>query len=595
MGTSMHQGEYRDLNKNGRLDPYEDPTYPIEERVNDLLGQMTLEEKAGLMFHAIAFISPPPGSPDSTEFITTRHMTHFNLVGNADARTMAGWANRLQEQAEQTRLGIPVTLATDPRHAFTNNPGAAFAAGSFSQWPETLGLAAVGDAALVEQFGDIARQEYTAVGLRVALHPMADLATEPRWARNNGTFGEEAELASRMVAAYIRGFQGRSLSPTSVACMTKHFPGGGPQKDGEDAHFAYGKEQVYPGHNFEYHLIPFESALATGTAQIMPYYGVPVGLEYEEVGFGFSHQVITGLLRERYGFEGVVCTDWGLLSESLIFGRTLEARAWGVEHLDLAGRMLKAIEAGVDQFGGESCPEVLVELVRSGRVSEERLDISVRRLLRDKFRLGLFDNPYVSLDEAEQIVGNSTFKAAAEAAQRRAFTLLKNDHDGEKALLPLAGRPRLYLEEIDPQVAAGYAEVVSSPTEAEVALIRLRTPFDPRDTLPLESFFHAGRLDFTAEEIARVQALCATVPTIVVLYLDRPAVLPEIATASAALLAEYGASDAAVLDVVFGKVRPEGKLPFELPSSMQAVVEQKSDLPYDSENPVFPFGFGLSY
>ena len=148
---------------------------------------------------------------------------------------------------------------------------------SFSQWPEPIGLAATGDAALVQQFGDIARQEYLAVGIRVALHPMADLATEPRWARINGTFGEDAELASRMVSAYIRGFQGEKLGPHSVACMTKHFPGGGPQKDGEDPHFSYGKDQVYPGNNFDYHLIPFEAAFQAGTAQIMPYYGMPVG------------------------------------------------------------------------------------------------------------------------------------------------------------------------------------------------------------------------------------------------------------------------------------------------------------------------------
>ena len=131
-----------------------------------------------------------------------------------------------------------------------------------------------------------------------------------------GTFGEDAELAARLVAAYIRGFQGESLGPDSVACMTKHFPGGGPQHDGEDPHFPYGREQVYPGGNFDYHLIPFEAALAAGTAQIMPYYGMPVGTALEEVGFGFNRGVITALLRERYGFDGVVCTDWGLLNDT---------------------------------------------------------------------------------------------------------------------------------------------------------------------------------------------------------------------------------------------------------------------------------------
>ena len=222
----------------------------------------------------------------------------------------------MQRLAEATRLGIPVTISSDPRHAFDENPATSWAAGAFSQWPEPIGLAATRDEELVRGFGEIARQEYRAVGIHVALHPMADVATEPRWARIAGTFGEDFELAGRMTAAYIRGFQGDELGPGSVACMTKHFPGGGPQADGEDPHFPYGKDQVYPGGRFEDHLRPFESAFAAGTAQVMPYYGRPVGTDLEPVGFGFNHDVITGLLRGRYGFDGVVCTDWGLVTDA---------------------------------------------------------------------------------------------------------------------------------------------------------------------------------------------------------------------------------------------------------------------------------------
>ena len=262
---------------------------------------------------------------------------------------------------------------------------------AFSQWPEPPGFGAIGDEKLVQEFADIARQEYLAVGLRAALHPMADLATEPRWARSNGTFGEDNEVAARLTAAYIRGFQGPEIGAESVACMTKHFPGGGPQKDGEDPHFDYGREQVYPGDNFDYHLPPFEAAFEAGTAMIMPYYGMPVGTAHEPVGFAFNKGIITGLLREKYGFDGVVCTDWGPLTDTEIAGTAFPARAWGVEQLSVPARMAKALDAGIDQFGGEACPEVLVELVRSGQVSEARVDISVRRLLRDKFRLGLFE------------------------------------------------------------------------------------------------------------------------------------------------------------------------------------------------------------
>ena len=214
-------------------------------------------------------------------------------------------------------------------------------AGSFSQWPEPIGLAAIGDVELVASFADIARHEYTAVGLRVALHPQVDLATEPRWARQVASFGEDADLSGRLASAYIRGFQRDELGPESVATMTKHFPGGGPQKDGEDPHFAYGREQVYPGGMFDLHLKPFEAALAAGTSQIMPYYGMPVGTQYEEVGFGFNRSVITGLLRERYGFDGIVCTDWGLITDHEIAGAPFPARAWGAEHLSLRERMIK--------------------------------------------------------------------------------------------------------------------------------------------------------------------------------------------------------------------------------------------------------------
>lgn len=595
---------YHDLNGNGQLDPYEDSRLSVEERVADLLPRMTLEEKAGLMFHtsvaffiddSAAFAGADPRDTPAGEMVATQLMSHFNFPQIPEPRLAAEWQNRIQALAEETRLGIPVTFSSDPLHGFSNNPAANMAAGGFSRWPEPPGLAATGDAALVEEFGDIARREYTAVGIRVALHPMADLATEPRWGRINGTFGEDAELASRMVAAYIRGFQGRTLGPESVACMTKHFPGGGPQKDGEDAHFSYGREQVYPGDNFDYHLAPFEAALGAGTAQIMPYYGMPVGTELEEVGFGFNRDVITGLLRERYGFDGVVCTDWGLLTDHHMGGRLMVARAWGVEHLGVEERAAKALDAGADQFGGESCPEVVVGLVRSGRLTEARIDESVRRLLRDKFRLGLFDDPYVDPDAAERIAGNREFRDAGEAVQRRSIVLLKNAETPDGTALPLRGRPRLYVENVDPETARGYGEVMERPADADVALLRLSAPYEHRDTEPLETFFHAGDLDFPEEERTRILRLAETVPTVVDIYLDRPAVIPEIAAASAALLANFGASDAAVLDVVFGRVAPSGRLPFELPSSMGAVRRQKEDVPYDSEDPLFPFGYGLTY
>ncbi len=577
---------------------YRDPSLAVDERVEDLLSRLTVAEKAGLMFQPMAFIPPDgvfssemggPGMPTLGE-LACKHISHFGLAGASGARQTAAWINQLQALVMAQGQGIPLTLSSDPRHGFSSNPGAFHATPAFSQWPEAPGLAAIGDEALVEEFADIARQEYLAIGIRAALHPMADLATEPRWARVNGTFGDDAQLAARLTAAYIRGFQGERIGRESVACMTKHFPGGGPQKDGEDSHFVYGREQVYPGGNFDYHLLPFEAAFEAGTAMIMPYYSMPIGTEYEEVGFAFNKGIISGLLREKYGFDGVVCTDWGTLTDMELFGKPLPARAWGVEQMDLGERIIKSLEAGVDQFGGEACVEALIELAQSGRVSEGRLDISVRRLLRDKFRLGLFERPYVDESAAAHIAGNSAFRAAGDLAQRRSIVLLKND-----GLLPLRGRPKIYCENIEADVAAQYGEPVAAPGAADVAILRLRTPFEPRDQYFLEAHLHSGDLDFKEPELSRVLAIASQVPTIVDIYLERAAVMPEIAGAARGLVANFGASDAAVLDVLFGRFKPGARLPFELPASMAAVRAQRSDMPGDSAGPLYARGHGLGY
>lgn len=592
---------FRDLNHNGKLDVYEDPRQPIETRVEDLLSQMTLEEKAGLMFMdgsviaEDASIEEKPGNFEFGSFASTmiskQKMNHFNLWGVPGVKVVAAWYNKLQKFEEQTRLGIPVTISSDPRNHFTRNIFS-MAANEFTQFCETLGFGALDDADLVEQFAEIARKEYLAVGIRVSLHPQIDLATEPRWPRVSGTFGEDAHVAARLVKAYIKGFQGAALGPNSVACMTKHFPGGGPQKEGLDPHFATQKGQVYPGKNFDYHLIPFEAAFEAKTASIMPYYGVPTDQTDENVAMSFNKHIITTLLRNKYKFDGIVCTDWGLITDAHIGDVVWEARAWGVEHLSESDRVLKAIDAGVDQFGGEKCPELVVELVNTGKLSEARIDQSIRRLLRQKFQLGLFDNPFVDESQVLSVVGTPASATAGLASQERAMTLLKNDQQ----VLPLKGTPKIHVTNISPEVAARYGTVVEDPKQADFAIMRLDTPWVPLDSKnPFQQGFHHGDLDFKGQVKEDILTLCKTVPTIVMLYLDRPAVFPEINAAAKAVLGEYGASDEAVLNVIFGKAKPIGKLPFELPSSMEAVRNQKEDLPYDSENPLYEYGFGLTY
>jgi beta-glucosidase len=589
-------------------EPYKDPRLPADRRVEDLLARMTIEEKAGLLFHTVITPGPggsvteaPPqgydGEPSAAHRVRHQLISHFNVqAAVTDVRAWAEWHNRLQELAAQTRLGVPVTLSTDPRHSFSANPNASLSVGTFSQWPEPIGLAAIGDPGTVERFGDIARREYLAVGFRVALHPMADLATEPRWARISGTFGEDADLASRLLAAYVRGFQGGRLGRQSVATMVKHFPGGGPQKDGEDPHFEYGKEQVYPGGNFGYHLRPFAAAIRAGAAQVMPYYAMPVGTEYEAVGFGFNRDVIHGILRERLGFDGVVCTDWGIIADTEFAGELFAARAWGAEHLSPEERLLKSLDAGVDQFGGTSCPELIVDLVRSGRLDERRIDVSARRILRDKFTLGLFDHPYLDPEASSAVAGCPAFVAAGVAAQRAALTLLKNDPapGHERPVLPLPAGARVFAVGIDVRVAGEYFKVASSAEEADYAIVRLAAPYEERPG-SVERFFHAGTLEFDATTLGALLPLLERLPTVVVAHLERPAVLTQVAAAAAALVGEFGASDSAVLDVLTGLDQPRGRLPFDLPSSMTEIVAQRPDVPFDLPHPLYRFGHGLAY
>jgi beta-glucosidase len=591
---------YRDLNKNGKLDIYEDPRQPIEARVEDLLSQMTLEEKAGTLFingsvvnedGSIDDPSAPGGPRLSARAQMTQHkMTHFNLWAIPSVKAVSTWYNQIQAFAEQTRLGIPLTIASDPRNHFSHNIFDMLAT-EFSQWPNAIGFGAIVDPEAVRQFAEFVRQEYLAVGIRMALHPQIDLATEPRWPRIPGTFGEDAYISAALAKAYIEGLQGDQLGPTSVACMTKHFPGGGPQNEGLDSHFEFHKGQVYPGDNFDYHLIPFEAAFEAGTAAIMPYYGVPMDQTDENVAMSYNKAIVTGLLREKYHYDGVVCTDWGLVTDIVMPETVWPARAWGVEHLSRLERVRKILEAGADQFGGESCPELVMQLVEKGLISEARIDQSVRRLLRMKFQLGLFDNPFIDEDLVPQVFGNPEAKAAGASAQKRAMTLLKND----ESIFPLHGQPKIYVKNILPEVASRYGDVVDSPEDADFAILHLDTPWYPVDTKNRFALsFHHGDLDFKEPLLSEILSVLQQVPTIVVMYMDRPAVIPEIDAACKALLVEYGASDESILEVVFGRSRPEGKLPFELPSSMEAVRKQKADVPHDSENPLYPFGFGLS-
>jgi beta-glucosidase len=598
---------FRDLNKNGKLDIYEDPRRSVDERVDDLLKQMTPEEKAGLMFcPMMAWVDEKrldkkmisTKSVSVLEALFEKHINTFCCFRSANPGKFASWYNACQRAAEQTRLGIPVTLCSDPRHTYTqsNNPLANLSDTSVSSWPVPLGLAAARDTRLVEEFGRIARRELRALGISFALHPVGDTATEPRWARIQETFGEDAELNANLTAAYIKSFQGENLNAESVACCVKHFPGGGPQKNGEDPHFVYGKDQVYPGGMFRYHLKPFKRAIEAGVAAVMPYYGRPMGVDgVEEISFNFNRSIIHDLLRGELGFDGLVQSDYNIIEDFKVFGVNLmPARAWGMENSTPMEKIEKAVYAGIDQFGGESCAHFLAELVRGGRIAGERLDASCRRILALKFKLGLFDNPYIDINESVKICGSAEFRAAGDEAMRRSLVLLKNEKDG-KQILPLSGRPKVYVKGFNLKTVGQFAEPVRNIREADFALVRLGAPYR-RDRREFFSFmFKGGDLTYTEKQLKKLRHITDKLPTIVSVKLLRPAVIPEIAKWAAGIIGEFEVKDSILLEAIFGRFSPTGKLPFEMPCSMDAVKAQKSDVPFDSVKPLFPFGFGLSY
>ncbi|GAA4467036.1 glycoside hydrolase family 3 N-terminal domain-containing protein [Nibrella saemangeumensis] len=628
--------QFKDLNKNKKLDKYEDWRLPVEVRVNDLLSQMTLEEKIGFMlisttrmggdnafgpnasgaraqitsafneedmvttnniFTRKPLPAPMMSAAGTTKGIMQAHLRHFILRANTAPRTIAEWANNLQALCETSRLGIPAIVASNPRNHITIDAAVGLSVGTtaFSKWPGELGLSAMHDLKLTREFADIARQEWSAVGLRKGYMYMADLATEPRWQRIEGTFGEDADWAANMIREVVLGFQGTKLGNGSVAMTTKHFPGGGPQEGGQDSHFDWGKFAHYPGGMFDYHVKPFKAAIEAGTSSIMPYYSSPKGKEFEEVGFSYNKAIIQDLLRKKLGFKGIVNSDTG----------PIEMMPWGVENLSLHQRYQKAIEAGVDIFSGTADPTILLETVKQGLVSEARINESVARLLKEKFELGLFENPYVDVEKAEKLVGNAEFQKKADLAHRKSIVLLKND----AKLLPLAPKTKVYFETyydngrnnnpisvLKPANNPAF-EFVSTKEEADVVLVWL---------VPNGGglFSSAGKsielsLSKNRVDVKHINDLIKGKPSIIAVNFSNPWVLDELDGASTkTVLATFGATPEALLDIVSGAYKPTGKLPFTIPVSQKAVDENKSDVP-GSQEPngyaLFKFGHGLSY
>lgn len=618
VARSGEAASFRDLNHNGQRDPYEDSRLSDAARTEDLLARMTLEEKVGTLLHGtLPAIGNPFGASDKgydlpaiEKLVNERSVTSMISRLAMPPAAFAAQNNAVQHIAERSRLGIPVTISTDPRNHFSVVAGASVAASGFTQWPEPLGLAALGDASVVRRFGQIAAREYRAVGLHMALSPQADLDTEPRWARGIATFGADPKVVSKLAGAYVEGFQGskQGLTRSGVATVVKHFAGYGAEPEGFDAHNAYGARVTLDARSFARHLAAFKGPLKVRSAGLMPTYAIVEGASVngkpdEPVGAGFSNVLLHDLLRTKLRYEGLVVSDWGIVNDCREACSAPTAShpqtpmdigmPWGVEDLTVEQRVAKGMMAGIDQFGGFDDPAPLLAAVRSGAISGQRLDEAVRRALLVKFRLGLFDNPFVDEAAAARLVGSPEDAALAARIQREAMVLLQNrDH-----VLPLAKQRRVWISGVDAKAAreAGL-EVVDDPAKAEVALLRLAAP---SDKLHPHHFFGAmqneGRLDFRDGDpgYEALKAVAGRIPVIVAIDLDRPAILTNVRDKADVLLGIYGASDAVLLDVVLGRAVPRGRLPVELPRSMAAVEAQRPDVANDSRDPLFRAGSGL--
>jgi beta-glucosidase len=691
---------FRDANGNGQLDPYEDWRLPVAQRVADLVARMTLKEKAGLMLIDTLNAGCGGALPrEAQALLGDEHMTRFilrNLVSATPATCgadgangglsglpvtpgqMASFVNAVQALAESQRLGIPVLFKSNPRNHVESDPrfGIGSGAGVLTEFPKEPGIAAAalgsGGVEPVRSLARVMGQEWRALGIRGMYGYQADLATEPRWHRVRETFGENADLSADIITALVEGLQGGPLNPGSAVALTiKHFPGGGPQEDGLDPHYSFGKSQVYPAGQFEYALKPFKAAIKAGVSSIMPYYGVPRhlrydGVDYKEVGFAFNGQVVNGLLRERLGFQGNVNSDTGIVSD----------RAWGLEQLSVPERVAAAVNGGTDVLSGFHQVATVSDLVAAGLVTEQRIDLAAARLLAEQFQLGLFENPYVDASQADAVVGSAANRAAGLRVQQQSVVLLKNGAPDGTPLLPFKPGARLYTLGVgkaeaerrgyrvtDGSVAAGQAR--PSAAGHDYALIRVlvsnvdtggyrtrgadsgadparRNPrtgkaWGAEDGCELyparnprcadDAEFVPGRpmglvfggalpwevnsLSFStmaqaqswriSPPLAEIQAVMREVGaerTVLDVYFRNPYVLDDASglKAAGALVATFGVSDRALLDVLGGQARPQGRLPFALANKLQAVIDNDPDAPgYPAADTLYPYGHGLHY
>lgn len=615
MNTFKFEGEtFRDLDHDGILSPYEDWRLAPEIRAKDLLERLTLQEKIGLLLHPTLPALGPMGiigvgaeyDLDAVEKLILESSISTAGCGLQVSPTkLAKQNNLIQEIAAGSRHGIPLTISTDPRHYRSGIIGAGIENAGFTSWPGPLGMAASRNPELVTAFGNVVRMEYRATGLHMALSPQADLATSPQWPRIDGTFGEESNLVRRLVGAYVEGVQGGTsgLTPRSVISVVKHWVGYGAAPSGFDGHNYYGRFSAFPGGAFADHVNAFLDAFKNQVGGVMPTYNILKNLEFnnklvEQVGAGYCRELLTDLLRDKCGFKGVILSDWAIakdVNDACRFGEPAQtpadiSMAWGVENLSRAERFAKGLNAGLDQFGGEDEPAPLLEAFHQGLIDESRLDRSAYRVLLQKFELGLFEDPFVDIDSVDSIVGEYASHELARVAHRDSYVFVKKTTQ-------LNSDITLYVEGMDsePFEAKGIT-LVAKPEKADLALISMSTPYQ---LLHPNFFFgalqHEGDLDFKDDDpqLVRLESLADLLPVIVVIEMDRPAILTNILDLSSTLIASFGGSHDSLVELLVSQNTSGGSLPFSLPASMEAVAEAFPDKAGSNLKLLFPSGYKL--
>lgn len=605
--------QFIDLNGNGELDVYEDWRQDAETRAADLVSQMTVREKIAQMQHptylprADGKIAPYLKDYCSEYGIGMLLIRELNSV-EAAATTM----NTIQEYAEASRLGVPVLVSMDSVHGLSYVSGATVT-------PHNLALAATRDEALVTKLAEIARDEHLAVGVRMTLSPEADIASEPRWGRVMETFGEDPDLVTQMVTAQVVAFQnGRDgLNTGSIVACMKHFPGAGPQMEGKDTSPIISSEET-----LQIHLKPYYAALEVNVASIMPYYSVPLALDMENSAIG-SKATLQDLLRDEMGFTGIIQTDWGMIwaiQEAL-------GTMTGEEVSDEEAILIGVTQSRVDGIGGESIRliDLMEEYTQEGKIDEAILTAAATRIVKVKFEMGMFENPYCDVDYAVSFVGNEENQKVNLQAAREAMTLLKNDgalplNPDAKQTILVCG-PRAFDTDslvggwssaqdgltIADAVAAYAGENTTVLTEkedvgvikelaqqADVIIVSIGEPSYQHD--PVWGY---DTLEIVQSQQEILEAAVASGKTVITVVTGgRPYILTWCDENTNAILEAYypGAKGGiAIAETLFGMNNPTGKTPMQFPRNMESVNAQEGDVSFDLENPLYDYGFGLSY